>query len=163
MIEKLTQANIGGAYKLRMVASRNITTFPDVRNNQISIGDFAFESGIDWEDWNFRPEVLNWEEENIGEAGSDSFTSIVDGAIPKDRPDILETLSQKLKDRWVVLVYFHNKIDGSNTIVCLGSKDEPAKLFRGKRSGGRAVVDFNGTQFYFRVTGRLTPSPFVVL
>jgi hypothetical protein len=163
MIEKLIQSNIGGAYLLRMVAARNITSFPSIRNNQISISDFSFVAGIDWEDWKFRPEVLNWEEDNIGEAGSDSYTSIVDGAIPKDRPEILQALTEKLNDRWVVLVYFHNKIDGSNTIVCLGSKDEPARLFRGKRNGGRAVTDFNGTNFFFQVTGRLTPSPFVLL
>jgi hypothetical protein len=161
MIQKLTQANIGGAFKLRMVSSKLISSIPTPVNNEFAFPDLVLEAGADWEDWHFRPEVLNWDEDNIGEAGSNSYTSIVDGTIPKDRSEILNTIDAKLKDRWVVLIYFNNKVTGVNTVICLGSKEEPARLFRGKRSGGRAVIDFNGTQFFFQTTGRLTPSAFV--
>lgn len=162
-ITTLKQHNIGGAFKLRIVNAQKIDTFPDIINNEFALPDLALSYGVDWDDWIFRPENLEFNEENIGEAGDDSFTASVTGQIPKDRSDILTEIDTMNKKRWVVLVYFNNSISGARQIICIGSKSEPASFIRGRRSGGKMVVDFNGNEFMFRTTGRQTRSPFVTI
>ena len=160
-IENLRESNIGGAYKLKIISSDKIESFPDARGNVISFGDIVLTAGSDWEQWNFRPEVLSFEENPSGEFGSDAFDAFVEGAVPKDRSEIISKFSQMPGKRYVVLIFFNNNTTGAQHIIALGSKSEPAKFLIGRRSAGKQVIDFNGNEFVFSTVGRNTKCNFV--